>query len=108
MADTLLSPIQLNPPAGTLTAFYTATAATVFSSLTVCNTGGTSATFSLSVVVGGSDPDNIKQYIYSGVTIPAKSTFVATIGITLLANDTINVLASTPLLGFNMFGVKIA
>lgn len=107
MADTILSPQQINPPAGVLTDFYTASGATVVSTLMICNTGGSSATFSVSIAVGGAS-DTLSQYIYSGVSIPAKNTFAATLGVSLNSGDIVRVLASSPLLAFSLFGVRVS
>ena len=107
MADTFLSPQQLNPPAGVLSTLYTATASTVISTFTVCNTGGSPATFSMSIAVNGA-ADTLSQYIYSGVSIPAKTTFAATLGISIKTDDVVKVSASSPLLAFNLFGVQVA
>ena len=107
MADTFLSALQSNPQASTLTILYTASAATVISSITICNTGGTPATFSISIAVAGA-ADILSQYIYYKVPIPPNSTFIATVGISLLNTDLIRVWASSPLLSFNAFGVTVA
>jgi len=108
MADTIQVLSQTNPQAGALTNAYTVPGATstVISTITVCNSGGSTATFNISIAVGGA-ADTIAQYIYYGVSIPAHNTFSATIGISLATTDIVRVYASTSMLSFNFFGVQV-
>jgi hypothetical protein len=81
---------------GALTPLYTVPtgASAVLSSITVCDVAGGGGTFSVSISVNGA-ADDPKQYIYGGQTvgmvIDPQDTFIATIGITLAAGDTIYV-----------------
>ena len=107
MADTLKVLGQANPAAVTLFPLYTATGTTAaVSSIIVCNTGGVTATFRISVAVAGA-ADNLKQYIYYNLPIESHNTFIATIGITLADSDIIRVYASNADLAFSVFGVEI-
>jgi hypothetical protein len=98
---------QLNPAATTLTTLYTTTIPTVVSSITICNQAAAAATFRVSVRVAGA-ADNAKQYIYYDQALAAKSTFIATIGITLAPTDLVSVYASSATMSFNLFGAEMA
>ena len=108
MTDTLLVLAQKAPVANTLTTLYTVPSATstTVSSITVCNTQSTTDYFSISVAVGGS-ADNIKQYIYAVVYLDANDTFIATVGITLAANDVVRCECANGNCSFSLFGVQI-
>lgn len=108
MADAPKVLAQLAPSATTLTTLYTVPGSTsvVSSSLVICNRGVTYTTFRISVAVAGG-ADNIKQYLYYDVAIPANDTFIATIGTTLAATDLIRVYAGNANLSFNLFGVEV-
>jgi hypothetical protein len=98
---------QLSPAATTLTTLYSAPAPAVASSITICNQATSVGTFRVSVRVAGA-PDNAKQYIYYDQTLAAKSTFIATIGITLAPNDVVSVYSSSATMSFNLFGTETA
>jgi len=100
---------QQAPGATTETDLYTVPSATeaVCSSIVICNRGASAATFRVSVSVGGGATAN-KDYIYYDVTIAGNDTFIATIGITLGAEDKVKVYASSTNLSFNLFGQEIA
>lgn len=108
MTDTLKVLAQLNPSATTLTTLYTVPGSTSasISTITVNNQAASSGTFRISVAVAGA-ADNAKQYLYYDVTVPAKDTFVATLGITLATTDVVRAYASSTSFSFNVFGVEI-
>lgn len=108
MADALKVLGQSAPSATTLTDLYTvpgATSATV-SSIIICNRGSSSTTFRVAVAVAGAANED-KQYIYMDIPIPAKDTFIATLGLTLAATDKVRVFAGNANLSFNLYGVEV-
>lgn len=98
---------QLKPSAATLTTLYTvpADAATVCSTLTVCNLSATATTFRVAVRPAGASIDD-KHYVYYDVTIAGNDTFAATMGITLATTDVVSVYATLATLSFNLFGAE--
>ena len=109
MAETIRVLAQSAPAATTLTAVYTVSAATTatVSTLTVCNRSATAATFRISVAINGA-ADATAQYIFYDQALAGNSTYAATIGMTLGANDIIRVYASTANLSVNVFGVEVS
>ncbi len=108
MADTFKVLAQLNPSATTLTTLYTVPAATstVVSMIMVCNQTSSPVTFRLSVAIAGA-ADNIKQYLYYEVSIPANDSFKVPAGITLATTDLIRCYASSASMSFTVFGDEI-
>jgi hypothetical protein len=108
MAETRKILGQLNPSATTLTAAYTVPGGTqaVISTITITNTGSSTASFRVSVAVAGA-ADNAKQYIYYDVTMNGNDTFASTLGICLAPTDVVRVYASNGNLAFNIFGVEL-
>ena len=112
MADTLkvLGQIALGSP-GTEEQLYKVPGSTsvTISSIVVCNRGSADVTFYLGIDVGddnGGDLDT-KDYLYKDVTVLGNDTFVATVGMTLAATDSINVDGSSTNLTFTAFGVEV-
>lgn len=99
---------QTAPGATTETDLYTvpASTSTVVSSIVVCNRGAVTATFRVSVAVGGGATGN-KDYLYYDVLMPPNDTFIATVGLTLAATDKVKVYASNGNLSFNLFGEEV-
>ena len=99
---------QSAPSATTETDLYTVPALTqaVCSSIIVCNRGGSSTTFRVSVAAGGGATANA-DYIYYDVVIPANDTFIATIGLTLEAADVVRVYAGNGNLSFSLYGSEL-
>ena len=93
--------------ATTLTDVYTVPTATeaVVSSVTICNRGGSDATFRLAVAQAGAANAN-KQYVYYDTSVPANDTFTATIGISLGDSDVLRAYASNGNISVNVFGVE--
>lgn len=98
---------QLYPAAFNLETLYTVPADTqaVISSLMVCNTSLTD-TFVIAVVPSGDTYGN-EHNIYYGVELSSSNTFTATIGITLSAGDSIQVLSLLGNMAFSAFGQEI-
>jgi hypothetical protein len=99
---------QSSPLAATETLLYTvpspsASFCSIISSIMVCNRGTSGATFRVSVSVNAAATTS-KDYVYYNVPISIGDTFVATIGITLGANDVVRIYSSTADLSFNLFG----
>jgi len=93
----------------TVVTAYNVPAATqsVVSSLTVCNTGTASVSFSAAVVSAGGNIGN-DNYLYYNLTIPGNDTFISTVGITLSAGEQIRVVGDTATaLSVMVFGVEI-
>jgi hypothetical protein len=107
MAETIKVLGQSNPSATTLTDAYTVPAlkSTVVSTITVCEKGGATATYRLSVAVGGV-ADTAKQYLVYDAPLAANETVTFTLGITLATTDVIRVYASTANVAFNIFGAE--
>lgn len=105
-ALTILS--QSNPATTTLTDVYTCASAkgVTVSSLVVCNRHNSIASFRISIAKAGA-ADDLKQYIYYDLEMPALETFIATIGISLSQTDVIRVYSSNGNLSFNFFGLEI-
>ena len=100
---------QAAPAADTNTDLYTvpASTSTVTSTLTVCNSGATGATFRVAVRPAGASLANA-HYLYYGVQLQTGDSFAATIGLTLAATDVVTVRASTADLSFSLFGEETA
>jgi len=92
--------------ATTETSLYTASTEAAVHTITVCNRGGTAATFRIGLSQGGGALGNA-DYIYYDETVPANQTFAATFGIALAANDEIRVYASNANLSFSCWGTEI-
>lgn len=88
-----------------LTVLYVAPASTnsVAASVVICNRTAGELTFDVAVIPGGGAVTD-KNYFYFEHKIPAKDTFVATIGIGLTATDEISVKGSAVGLSFSFTG----
>ena len=94
---------QSAPSATTATTLYTATNATIVSSLTVANTGGAADTIRIAVRPAGATLAN-QHYIAYGVQVPSGSFLTLTSGITLANTDVITVYSTTGTSSFGAFG----
>jgi len=108
MADAMKVLGQSAPAATTDTNIYTVpgAASAVTSTITVCNRGGSAATFRIAVRPAGAALAN-QHYLYYEASLPANSTFAATVGVTLAATDIVTVRASSANLSFSVFGTEI-
>jgi hypothetical protein len=96
---------QSTPSAATLTTLYTVPVATsaAISSIVVCNRSVTPTTFRVAIrSLGAAIAD--QMYLYYDQAIDGNSTFIATIGPTLVATDIVSVYATLATLSFNVFG----
>lgn len=109
MADTLKILGSSNPAATTLTDVYTVPAltSTSVSSVVVCNRGATPVTFRLSVAAAGA-ADALNQYLFYDQSLDARSSFIATIGVTLATTDKIRAFVSAANVSINVFGVEVS
>lgn len=100
---------QSNPSATTATDVYTVGAgkSAVVSTINVCNTVNTSATFRLAIRPAGATLTTA-HYLAYDVTLPANDSLALSIGITMAATDVLTVYASTANVCFNVFGSEVA
>ena len=89
------------------TTLYTASAASIVSTITVTNQANTAATYRIAVRVAGA-ADTPKQYLAYDVSLPGNASDTLTLGITLAATDVISIAASATTVSFNAFGSTIA
>ena len=108
MATTYAILAQSNPSATTETTLYTASAATVVSSLVICNQTASAATYRIAVRPAADGSTAAKHWIVYGATVAASDSTVLTIGATLATGDKIQVYASTANLSFTAFGSEIS
>lgn len=96
---------QSNPSATTATTLYTVPSAksAVISTLSVCNTAASAATFRVAVRPAGATLATV-HYLAYDTTVGANDTTTITIGITLAATDVVTVYASTANLVFHAYG----
>ena len=108
MTETLKVLGQSYPSASTLTPLYTCSAiGAAISSITVCNQGVASATFNVSIAIGGAI-DAPQQYLYYGLQITPNDTFTATLGLTVAGGDVVRVFSTTGNVSFQLFGSEIS
>jgi len=100
---------QVTPSATTATTLYTAPASTqaIVSTISVCNSNGSAATFRIAVRPAGATLEQ-KHYIVYGATVPASDSTFFTLGLTLATTDVITVYASSANVSFNAYGSEIA
>jgi len=99
---------QANPAATTATTVYTVPALTntVCSTISVCNTGATSATFRIAFRPTG-ESLALKHYINYDTTVAGNDSMYISLGVTLATTDVVTVYASNANLCFSMFGTEI-
>jgi glucose-6-phosphate dehydrogenase assembly protein OpcA len=107
--ETIKSPSYALPAASTLTTLYTVPASTqaVVSTINVCNTASTDATYRIAVVPNGVSITNA-NYIVFNATVAGNETISLTQGITMDSGDLLRVFASTASIAFNAFKMEIA
>jgi len=94
---------QSAPSATTATTLYTASNATIVSSLNVANTGGAADTIRIAVRPAGATLANLHYLVY-GVQVPSGAILTFTGGITLANTDVITVYSTTGTSSFSAFG----
>lgn len=99
---------QVNPSASTLTTLYTATAAAIITTLSVCNKGtGTSLPqFRVAVRPAAAAIAN-QHYLVYDKELANSETVILTLGITLANTDVVSVYANTADFAFTAFGGEI-
>ena len=107
--ETIKSPSYALPTANTLTTLYTVPVSTqaVVSTINVCNTASTDATYRIAVVTNGVSITNANDIVYNA-TIAGNETISFTQGITMDSGDLLRVFASTASVAFNAFKMEIA
>jgi len=100
---------QSAPSATTATTLYTVPAATeaLVSSIAVCNRSASAATYRISIRPDGATLAN-EHYLVYDASCPANDTVIFTIGITVNADDVVEVYASSADLTFHAYGTEMA
>lgn len=94
---------QSAPAAVTATTLYTATNATIVSTINVANYGGTQDTIRIAIRPAGATLAN-QHYIAYGVPLAAGAVFSMQAGITLANTDVITVYSTTGNSAFSAYG----
>ena len=94
---------QSAPSAASATTLYTATNATIVSTINVSNTGGATDTIRIAVRPAGATLANLHYLVY-GLQVPSGSIFTFTGGITLANTDVITIYSTTGTSSFSAFG----
>lgn len=91
----------------TLYDVYTVPALTraTLSTIVVANRSGSSVTFRIAIAVAGA-ADDVKQYLYYDIPIPANDSFAATIGVTVGPADVVRCYGSSTSISVNLFGIE--
>ncbi len=100
---------QSNPAVTTLTTIYTvpvgpANTTAQVQVIVVANRDSSAHTFRLSVASGCAS-DNVKQYLYYDVSIPANSSFVQAVNLPLSGGDCVRGYVDAQQESFTLFGV---
>lgn len=106
MANTYKNIYRVSPSAATLTSSPALSAATIISTLTVCNRSATPTSFRIAISPTGAAVAD-EDYIYYDVPISGNDTFAATFGLSIQAGGIIRVYATLATLSFNFTGVEI-
>lgn len=99
---------QENPSTNVLTTIYQVPsgANTVVSTINICNQSTNNTTFGIAVAPGNAAV-GFKNYIAWRTPIPYEDSIALTVGVTLSANDAIQILASNANVSFAVFGSEI-
>lgn len=99
---------QVATTANTTANLYTvpASANTVISTLSICNTTTSNVTANV-MVRPNSGSISTNSYIVSGVTINNNDTLLLTLGLSLGSNDLISVSSNVANVSFNLFGSEV-
>jgi hypothetical protein len=99
---------QSNPAATTLTTLYTVPAATstIVSTLSVCNTTSSAATYRIAVRPTGAAIAT-QHYVVYDAAVAANDTVLLTLGLTLATTDVLSVFASATNVVFQAHGTEI-
>ena len=96
---------QSKPAATTVTTAYTVPVGKqcVISSLVMCNTSVSNDDFRIYIVPSAGSA-SVSNAFYYDLALTSKDTFIATVGITLNAGDTVQVYSTGGNVTFNIFG----
>lgn len=105
MTQTIISPKQSNPSAATLTEIYDCPDATSFvGRLNICNRSSVATFFRVSIEIDNAGTSNEQFLAYD---TPIEGNGVVSIdGITMTADDRLNVYATLATLSFSLMGVE--
>lgn len=106
MANTYKVLGQADPSAATMTTLFTAGAATIVSTVVVCNRSATATTFRLSVDKAG-DGDANADFLAYDCEILGNESYTWTIGATLETGAKMRCYATLATLSFNAFGQEV-
>lgn len=106
MANTYKNIYRVNPSAASLTSSSALGAATIISTLTVCNRSATATSFRVAISPTGAAVAD-EDYLYYDVPIAGNDTFAATLGIAVQSGGILRVYATLATLSFNFTGVEI-
>jgi hypothetical protein len=109
MATTMKVLGQVNPAATTPGNVYTVPSATqtVVSTIVICNTAATAATYRVAIRPAGATLATI-HYIAYDVALSANDSTALTLGITLATTDIITVYASSANVVFSAYGSELS
>lgn len=106
MAETVISPVQSNPSAATLTEIYDCPDSTTFvGRLNICNRSNVSTAFRVAIQIDNAADSN-EQYLAYDAPIGGNEV-VSIDGITMNADDRLNVYATLATLSFSLMGIQI-
>ena len=94
---------QSAPSAASASTLYTASNATIVSTINVSNTGGAADTIRIAVRPAGATLANLHYLVY-GLQVPSGSFLTYTGGITLANTDVITIYSTTGTSSFSAFG----
>ena len=94
---------QSAPSATTATTLYTASSATIVSSINVANLNSSADTIRIAVRPAGASLAN-QHYVAYGVQVPPGAFLTLTMGITLANTDVITIYSTTGTSAFSAFG----
>ena len=99
---------QVNPTANTWNLVYTVPASNsaVVSTIAICNTSNTNATYIIAVQPANATLST-KHYIAYNAVAPSNDTITMTMGIALGATDVISANASTSSIAISAFGTEV-
>jgi glucose-6-phosphate dehydrogenase assembly protein OpcA len=99
---------QSNPSATTLTTLYTVPASTssIVSTITVCNTTSSAATYRIAIRPAGASIAT-QHYVTYDAAVAANDTVLLTLGLTLATTDVVSVYSSATNVVFQAHGTEI-
>jgi hypothetical protein len=104
MADTVISPVQSNPSATTLTEIYDCPDATTFMGwMNICNRSATPTSWRVSIQKDNAADDNAQ---YLGYDVPIGGNAIHNIKLAMNADDRVNVYATLATLTFSLMGIE--